>query len=326
MTARTTTRVWALGGPLGVVANALLLLSLLAFVGEWWWVFDIIANFRVQLALLGVGVILGGVALRTGAVAAVGLVLAVVNLIPVLPLYLSGDAIDAEPDLRVATYNLRLGAAGDPAEVIDWLEDLDADVVFLQEAGDTWLRLVERSDLDLRIVEPRVPFRQRFGTMALVPADSEVEFVELTRRATPAVHLRVDGVDVTVLGVHTISPYRGDLARLRDSELVTIGEWAAQQSGEVVVAGDFNATPFAWAFQRLLEVGGLENSQTGFGLQTTWPTTNVLMRIPIDHVVHSEGLAVIDRRVDGPLGSDHLPVVVDLAVRNGPAEARSDRR
>ena len=313
MTARRATTTWAIGGPLGGVGAAVLIISGLAFFGEWWWVLDIVANFRMQLVVTGLGILLGGVALRTGGVAVIGLAVVAVNAVPIVPLYVGGGSA-AESDLRIATYNLRLGAIEDASAVVDWLEEVEADVVFLQEAGPVWTRIIEQSDVALELIEPDLRPHEPFGTMALVPPGARVRFVDVIERSAPAVAIEVNDVTVTILGVHARSPYGGGPSERRDAELVSIGEWASDQGGAVVVAGDFNATPFVWSFRRMLEIGGLHNSQKGFGMQTSWPTTNLLMRIPIDHVVYAGDMTVVDRRVHGPLGSDHLPVVVDLAI------------
>jgi endonuclease/exonuclease/phosphatase (EEP) superfamily protein YafD len=39
------------------------------------------------------------------------------------------------------------------------------------------------------------------------------------------------------------------------------------------------------------------------------------LRLPIDHILIGPGLAVLDRRLGPDTGSDHLPVVADLAWR-----------
>jgi endonuclease/exonuclease/phosphatase (EEP) superfamily protein YafD len=42
-----------------------------------------------------------------------------------------------------------------------------------------------------------------------------------------------------------------------------------------------------------------------------------VLRIPIDHCLVSPSVAIVDRRVGPPVGSDHLPVFVDFAI-SGP--------
>lgn len=305
---------WAAGVPLAFVGGTVLGASVLAFAGEWWWVLDAVANFRLQLIVMGAGVVVGALAVRVRALVLLGLAIVAVNLIPVVPLFAGGDGPSAGRDLRIASYNVRAGAAENAREAVAWITTTDADIVFLHEATSRWRRLVERADLPWTVVGPQFENGEPFGTMALVPPGAEVRFVDVIRRATPAVTVLIEGEPVTVLGVHTLSPYGSARSAARDRELLALGEWAADQDERVVVAGDFNATPFSWSFRRLLEVGGLENSLDGFGLQPTWPSDNIFLRIPIDHLVHTDGIEVVDRQVADSFGSDHLPLMVDLAV------------
>ena len=298
-----------------MVAIGVLLASILAFFGEWWWLLDLIANFRVQLVVVGVAVVLGGLALRIPSVAVIGATLIAVNLVPIAPLYLGASADGEQTDLRVVSYNLLFSTTEESDEVIDWLKDLEADVVFLQEAGRRWVTLLGRADLPWEMVGPVTRPGEVFGTLALVPQGADAAYIDLGERAAVEVTLDAGGQTITLLGVHLISPYDSFRSDERNDELLAIGEWAATQDGPAAIVGDFNSTPFTWAFRRMLELGGLENSQSGFGVQATWPTGNFVLRVPIDHLVHSGGLEVIDRRVLQSYGSDHLPIAIDLALR-----------
>jgi endonuclease/exonuclease/phosphatase (EEP) superfamily protein YafD len=63
----------------------------------------------------------------------------------------------------------------------------------------------------------------------------------------------------------------------------------------------------------LEDSGGLRNSQIGFGLQPTFPASSIgVLRVPIDHLLHSQDLRVRDRRLGPALGSDHFSLIVDL--------------
>lgn len=80
------------------------------------------------------------------------------------------------------------------------------------------------------------------------------------------------------------------------------------------MVGDFNATPWSYPFRRLMASTDLSNSALGFGLDLSYPADgNPLVRVPIDHLLFSDGLAVVDRRLGPAMGSDHFPLTVDLA-------------
>jgi endonuclease/exonuclease/phosphatase (EEP) superfamily protein YafD len=79
------------------------------------------------------------------------------------------------------------------------------------------------------------------------------------------------------------------------------------------MVGDFNVTPWSPLFADLLRDSGLADSCRGFGWQPTWPTRlPAMFRIPIDHCLHGAGVAIVDRRVGPEIGSDHLPLLLEL--------------
>ena len=82
-----------------------------------------------------------------------------------------------------------------------------------------------------------------------------------------------------------------------------------------IVMGDFNATPWSPSFQRLLHRGHLFNSLDGFGLQVSWPESNVLLRIPIDHALLGPALAATERGTGPAFGSQHRSLRLTVAGR-----------
>lgn len=82
----------------------------------------------------------------------------------------------------------------------------------------------------------------------------------------------------------------------------------------MIVMGDLNATPWSRPFAWLRERTGLCDSRAGFGIQASFPAASALLRIPIDHLLASCPIGVRERRIGRDVGSDHLPVVVDLVV------------
>lgn len=297
-------------------------MSLAAFLGRWVWWLDVLANFRAQyvvaLALFGLLVTMSKWRKTGYGILAVALV----NLIVVLPLYI-GSPADARVDgnsIRVMSYNL-LSTNESYSEVIEYIETIDPDLVLLHEASRPWEVAVESAGLDYEIVRPRSD-DLIFGTLVLVRGE-DVEaisygFAAASPRAVGLTYVPSGWTEpLAVLGTHPVAPSDQERADLRDAQLGFAGEWARDQTGAYLVVGDFNSTPWSWPFRRLMSSTDLHNSQTGFGLQPTFPSTsNLLLRVPIDHLVHSETLEVTGRNLGPSLGSDHFPLVVDLQVAN----------
>ena len=297
------------------------LVSLAAFLGRWVWWLDVLANFRAQyfviLTVTGLVVVLSHWRnLGYGILGA-----ALVNLVFVLPLYLGspGAADPAAPSITVMSFNL-LSTNQSFAGVIDYIDDEDPDLVFLHEASRPWEVAMESSALAYRIIRPRSD-DMVFGTLVLV-RQQEVEAVShgfgAAQPRAVEVTYRPRGwpQPIQVLSTHPLAPTNAERASLRDAQIRFAADWAEGREGAVVVVGDLNATPWSWPF-RLLTGTGLRNSQHGFGLQASFPTTALfLMRVPIDHLLVSGELGVRERYLGPSLGSDHFPLVVDLELKD----------
>ncbi|MGD2103104.1 MAG: endonuclease/exonuclease/phosphatase family protein [Acidimicrobiia bacterium] len=303
-----------------VPAVALAAVSLAAFGGRWVWWLDVLANFRAQyvvgLAVFGL-VIMMSKWRRTG-YGVLGV--ALVNLVAVLPLYVGSPAearIDSD-SLRVMSFNL-LSTNESYSDVVDYIQSIDPDLILLHEASRPWEVAISSAGLDYDVIRPRSD-ELIFGTLVLVRGEgiSAVShgFATTSPRAVSLTY-EPPGWDtrLSVLGTHPLAPTDAERADLRDAQIEFAGEWADRQSGAYLVVGDLNATPWSYPFRRLMSSADLQNSQSGFGLQPSFPTSsNLLLRVPIDHLLHSPVIEVTGRELGPALGSDHFPLVVDLQL------------
>src|SRR5680860_408645 len=128
---------------LAIPAVALVVVSVAAFFGRWSWVLDVLANFRPQyvVVLLAFAALLFLGRWRRTAAVAVGW--ALLNAAVVAPLFLGGGTtIPPEEPLRVLSFTLK--ASNDRfGEVVSYVRQVDADVVFLHEVSRPWEVAVE---------------------------------------------------------------------------------------------------------------------------------------------------------------------------------------
>lgn len=292
--------------------------TLAAFFGKFWWPLDLVANFRPQLGVsLAAVAVLCFLAKRTR-IGWVALVAGLVNLGLVAVLFVPNPAGSAPSgdEIRVLSFNLFAQNESYP-QVIEYIRQTGADVVFLHEASLPWDETLAAADLGYRIV--RTHTDTIFGSLVLVKGEATVEgfgFGRREPRAAAVSYVTESGVAVAILGIHPLAPVTSDWAGLRDAQFRFAETWAAEQAGPAIVTGDFNATPWSYVFRRF----ELNDSERGFGLQPSFPATrNLLLRVPIDHLLHSDHLVVLDRVLGPALGSDHFPLVVDLALVAPPA-------
>lgn len=302
-----------------LVIPALILaaISIASFAGRWVWWLDVLANFRAQyvVALLVVGLVIAASRWRRTGLGI--LAVALTNLLFVAPLYVGspGEPVAGSPDLRVMSLNL-LSNNESYNEVIEYIEAAEPDVVLLHESSRPWEVAMDSAGLDYEVVRGRSD-ELIFGTLVLVRDVVEAVsfgFAEGAARAI-ALEYQPEGwpVPVRILSSHPLAPTTAERAALRDAQLAFAADWAGDQDGAFLVVGDLNASPWSWPFRRLVAEGSLRNSQIGFGVQATFPADSFsLLRVPIDHLLHSDELRVRDRRLGPALGSDHFALIVDL--------------
>jgi len=288
--------------------------SLLAAGGRAWWVLDLFTSFRAQYAALLAACTALCAALRSRRLALLGLLGLAANLGALLPLYRARRrARRGGTRLSVASWNV-LVSNRRYDEVIGHVAALDADVVFLLEAGAGWAR---------RLREARVPFTVHEpldlpGSDILVltrDPDVPVTVRLAEQRAIVEAAVAVDGTTVRVLGIHTSAPIDPAKAAARRRQLTALATLVRDATDPVVAVGDLNATPWSHDF-RLLTDEGLIDSQRGFGLQPSWPVwAPPALRVPIDHAVHGPELVTVARSTGPAAGSDHRLLQVTLALR-----------
>ncbi|MEX2278951.1 MAG: endonuclease/exonuclease/phosphatase family protein [Acidimicrobiia bacterium] len=290
--------------------------ALAGFAGAWWWGFDLLSNFRPQYAVvatvLGLAFIVGRWRKTGGAVLAVGLLNA--GLVGMLWVPPAGSPVAGGEPFTVMSFNVR--AANEArAGVFDYIGRTAPDVVFLHETTRLWEEAAVLADLSYDLYSVGQP-GLIFSTMVLAPAGSSFESFGFASAEPRAVEVVVDLGDgpVHILGIHPLSPITSERAALRNAQLGWAAEWAAAATGPAIVTGDLNATQWSQAWRSFVSETGFRDSTRGFGLQPSFPIDgNPLVRVQIDHLLHSEHLVTIDRRLGPRLGSDHAPLIVRLA-------------
>ncbi|MEL6373497.1 MAG: endonuclease/exonuclease/phosphatase family protein [Pseudomonadota bacterium] len=230
------------------------------------------------------------------------------------------SAPDGGPTLRVMTINV-LYRRGNEKPVIDAVRAARPDVVLLQEYRP-WMRRIER---DLRTLYPhqltchgvrarcglailsRHPFEAR-GITGRRTRDGQVAWIRLGQALG----------GVTIGTVHLRWPLVSDQARQLDVAANALAH--AAQGGPILLGGDFNAAPWSGVLQRfardyrLLPAGSY---------RPTWPARDFrsgqrcrlcIPHLQIDHLFVSAGLKVTRRKVGRDVGSDHLPLIVDVEL------------
>jgi endonuclease/exonuclease/phosphatase (EEP) superfamily protein YafD len=314
--------LWGLGTACGAIASTA---TVLGCLGRFWWFWDLFSHFRVQY-LLG----LSAVALllllsRWYKTAACFGLFAVVNFCMIVPLYFG-----AEPQPAAASRSYRgllvnvNTAAGDPAKVARAIEQLAPDIVALEEVNDWWMAALA-APLRAYPYSRAMPRGDNFG-IALYSKHPLVrgEIRRVGEADVPSVVAEVELPDgrLTLITTHPLPPSGAEYSRLRNDQLARLPETVKQAQPPVLLLGDLNATPWCSHFKRLLRRAGLRDSSQGRGVLSTWPTFSPMLRIPIDHCLHTAGIHVTSKAIGPDVGSDHYPLVVDFVLTSPNSKGR----
>ncbi len=232
------------------------------------------------------------------------------------------------PHLKVMTYNVNYGLAGDP-DTMAAIGECDCDVIFLQETTPRWEEAL------------REGFGERYPHMGFVHSGGAGGMAVLSRRPFsegevleppdggwfPAWRVVIDSPlgEVQVLQVHlrpplseTGSVVSGYLSTppVRRASMVAFTEvldlLSATRPGlPTLIVGDFNEAEDGQAIGFLAE-RGLRSALPEFdpGAETwRWDTSVGEVTSRLDHIVYDPKLAPIQARVVKAGRSDHLPVV-----------------
>jgi endonuclease/exonuclease/phosphatase (EEP) superfamily protein YafD len=231
-------------------------------------------------------------------------------------------AVEEGAPLRVVSANV-LDSNPTPGKVLDFVRGSGADLVVLVDAESERWREVLAALGDL--YPYRAPKAWREGAPVILfsrrplPVETVVHPTAGADRPYVVAKVAAPGVTPLVVGVHPASPSEdAEDSRERNHQLDHIGATVKGVAGPVIVAGDFNVTPWSPHFRDLLATTGLRDAGAGQGWIPTWPIRLGPAGIPIDHILIRGQVAVAGLGRGPAIGSDHSPLVADLRV-GGPS-------
>jgi endonuclease/exonuclease/phosphatase (EEP) superfamily protein YafD len=195
------------------------------------------------------------------------------------------------------------------------------DIIALVEVDQAWVD-------HLSEVLKSYPYRQMSfagAGMALyskLPIEKvEVRYFGVSHHPRIFAVLKAGEKKINLLVVHPTTPKTETAFRERSTEMRLMSEEMNSVSAPKVLLGDMNCGPWSPAFATFAQ-NGLVDSERNFCLQPSWParTGRVLDNvpipplIPIDHVLVSPDVCVLERRAGPAIESDHLPVFTRLAL------------
>jgi len=317
---------------LAIVATAA---TLLGFAGDLWWGFELLEHPRLQYCQILLLALVIGIILRQRW-SIIWLFPLGINLVIVLPLCLPPHQ-NQSPGINAPAHTLRILHANLDRQnshmnwAIEYIDSQTVDVVLLQEITPLWLNQLQNhlQNYQLITAEPR---ENSHGSALLLPTSptqpltikgiQTIYLPEYSQRPLIETIFCLGGTKFVVLSLHITRSRNSGTSAFQQTEFNAVANWSQiqQKAGkQVVLIGDFNTTPWSSRFRQLLKDSDLKNSQQGYGFQTTWlASLPAPLRIPIDHCLHSQAFTTINRKIGINIGSDHLPLLVELRLYERP--------
>jgi endonuclease/exonuclease/phosphatase (EEP) superfamily protein YafD len=227
------------------------------------------------------------------------------------------------PRIRVITANV-FNENSDLESYLIELRESRPDIVVVQEFTSRTEQLARElgleRELPYTVLDPRDPPATDGNAIYSRYALSEIA-IDLD---PPMIRATVDvrGQRLRIFAIHPLPPGRTlDLPRW-NREYRKIVALADAEPGRLIIAGDFNATQHN-RWHRDLTRGRLADAhrQCGRGSATTWPGARFSLAslfwpggVRVDHILISDEMRCLEIREGRGAGSDHRPVIADIAI------------
>ena len=292
------------------------LLSLTGYLGAVHWTFELTSHFKVHYFALSLLSAIVFILVRQWGWASLGLLGIILNGIVVLSWYFpSTETVVKNPQLKLLLSNVNIQNKNYSA-LIQLVTTELPDILIIQEGNAGWIK-------QLKVLEKTFPYQIAppksyiFGTIIFSRfrfEQTQVLSLGSQVRETILIKIKFNGQNVSLLTTHPFPPIPQHNFDRRNRQLFAVKSVIEQLPTPKILIGDLNITMWSPIYSKLLSDTGLVNARQGFGILPTWPTFLPFLMLPIDHCLISSDIKVVNIRTGKRIGSDHLPLIVELAI------------
>jgi len=284
---------------------------------------ELFNHFQFQYFIASVASLVILTSLRRWRMLVVACVALVVSGSAVAPMWFSPQTIKAVNSTTTPTTSIRilhanvLSSNNQHSLLLDLIAKEQPDLVMLQEINSDWLEALDSlaSDYPFSCISSR---EDNFGMAVysrLPLLDAAVR--QFGSAPVPSMFFQIefDNTLIDVIASHPMPPSSAAAQSSRDEQITEIAAFAEGRANPLIFVGDLNTTMWTASYRSLCQKLGLTNARNGFGVMPSWPANLPgFMRIPIDHILISDEFLAVDCRLGPKIGSDHLPLIVELQL------------
>lgn len=279
---------------------------------------ELSTHFHAQIVGVSAILCIIGMLLRSRWDIIITLIILISNAILVFPIYLSRhlpphDTLLAPP-MRLMLANV-YSSNTQYRYLLDLVNQSKPDVLVLEEVNADWVQALKAlsTTYPYRVGEPR---DDNFGILVLSKTPLEnAQVMKWESYWPPSVQADIRWCDASwpLLATHPPPPLGEELNDVRWEQLRKVGDVAGANQRPGLLVGDLNVTFWSPLFTELQKRSGYFSARQGFGVLPTWPQAlPMILRIPLDQVLHHPDIQILNMRLGTGIGSDHAPILVDV--------------
>ncbi|MEH6725684.1 MAG: endonuclease/exonuclease/phosphatase family protein [Hyphomicrobiales bacterium] len=220
------------------------------------------------------------------------------------------------PKLRMLVANVKQSNT-DYQRLIDVVKRTQPDIALFMETDAKWAKALGpvAEDLETCIAHP---LDNSYGMVLysrLKLRKQQIRF--LTNEEVPSFDCVVELDDGTVFRLLTVHPeppvVHGDTIG-RDAEIAKVAKLVREVDGPVIVTGDLNDVAWSPGTPRFVRISRLLDPREGRGPYNSFDARYFFLRWPLDHIFLSSHFQVIAMKRMPFVGSDHFPMLYELAL------------
>lgn len=315
-----------------IFAIFIAIFTALGYLGDKFFLFDIMSQFSLQYYILGfilfIGLIILNKFIKTPKWALILCILIIaINSFQLIPWkrQMKPEMFVSDMEMRISLMNVLTSNNGYNA-VLKNINKFKPDVIFLEEVNNEWLK--NMSELDkIYPYSIKYPREDNFG-VALYSREpfktSEIRYFGHFEIPLIVCSIEKYNKKLKIIGIHTTPPSNQDYFVNRNEMLSKLADYVKDEKIPTIVIGDLNTALYSPTYKKFIKQSKLINARKNFGIIPSWSPKSRdingikfdrLMKfamIPIDHVLHSSKIHITHIETGKSIGSDHLPIEVSF--------------
>jgi len=306
---------------LTLIAWLLVIATAASWLANYHWVFDTVANLRIQGLLVITILLIVTLLLRQWHLTVASTALLLINLSMLNFGDLDSRATRSPVNpIRIVTTNVYARNSHHDA-IIEELRQLDADVMVVIELTPPLARRLEAA---FGRSHPHISFEDSefdnfgIGLLSRKPIDA----IEVLRWEGSTISLQAIIGQYRLIATHPVPPIGTPHFNRRNQQLTQLAEHIrpapdnlanAPRPQRTILLGDLNLTPWNPHFTNLVARSGLRRTGPCWDFRPTWyGRPGFLFGLKIDHVLISDDLVGTKYAIGDEHGSDHRSVTVTI--------------